>query len=35
MSSRGVELNVEDVEEVVEEVKVELNAEEVKVELNV
>jgi hypothetical protein len=30
-----VELNVEDVEEVVEEVKVELNAEEVKVELNV
>jgi hypothetical protein len=30
-----VELNVEDVEEVVEEVKVELNVEEVKVELNV
>jgi hypothetical protein len=30
-----VELNVEDVEEVVEEVKVELNVEEVKVQLNV
>jgi hypothetical protein len=30
-----VELNVEDVEEVVEEVKVELKVEEVKVELNV
>jgi hypothetical protein len=30
-----VELNVEDVEEVAEEVKVELNVEEVKVELNV
>jgi hypothetical protein len=30
-----VELNVEDVEEVAEEVKVEFNVEEVKVELNV
>ena len=30
-----MELNVEDVEEVMEEVKVELNVEEVKVELNV
>lgn len=30
-----MELNVEDVEEVAEEVKVELNVEEVKVELNV
>ena len=30
-----MELNVEDVEEVAEEVKVEFNVEEVKVELNV